>query len=91
LEDIVSKIDSDGNGSVEYSEFLTHALGRKQLSETNLKSFFMIMQPKDTNKPNGLEIIQENQEESSSSDGSENPEDNFQHLEQNAENPEPEI
>lgn len=51
----------------------------------------MIMQPKDTNKPNGLEIIQENQEESSSSDGSENPEDNFQHLEQNAENPEPEI
>lgn len=43
LEDIVSKIDSDGNGSVEYSEFLTHALGRKQLSESNLRSFFMIM------------------------------------------------
>lgn len=43
INEILSKVDQDGNGQIEYSEFLAHALTGKQLSKKNLQSFFQTM------------------------------------------------
>lgn len=45
VEDILENIDDDGNGSIEYHEFLAHAIGRKQLGKKNLESFFSVILP----------------------------------------------
>jgi len=29
FEDLISRIDDDGNGEIEYQEFLAHAVGKK--------------------------------------------------------------
>jgi len=42
----LEKIDFDGNGVIDYSEFLTHALGWKQLSKINVECFFKNMIPR---------------------------------------------
>jgi Ca2+-binding EF-hand superfamily protein len=29
FEDLIARIDDDGNGEIEYQEFLAHAVGKK--------------------------------------------------------------
>jgi Ca2+-binding EF-hand superfamily protein len=36
FDEILEKIDNDGNGQIEYSEFLAHTLSRENLSNKNL-------------------------------------------------------
>ena len=45
MQDLLEKIDFDGNGEIEYSEFLALTLTSKQLSKSNLKSFFGVLIP----------------------------------------------
>jgi len=46
INSIIEKVDYDGNGLIDYSEFLTHTLTKKQLSQQNVTMFFNIMQAK---------------------------------------------
>jgi calcium-dependent protein kinase len=45
IRNIVSKVDVDRNGLIEYSEFLAHSLTRKQLTYDNVKAFFRSIIP----------------------------------------------
>ena len=47
FDELLEKIDADGNGEIEYSEFLAHTLSSKQLNDKNLYSFFNSMIPHD--------------------------------------------
>ena len=47
FEDLLKRIDDDGSGQIEYQEFLAHAIGKKQLSKKNLRSFFNVIIPID--------------------------------------------
>lgn len=40
IDEIISKVDHNKKGLIEYSEFLAHTLTDKQLSSKNLKLFF---------------------------------------------------
>lgn len=45
INTILTKVDVDGNSTIEYSEFVAHALTNKQLSHRNLQLFFDQMKP----------------------------------------------
>ena len=40
IQEILTTIDVDENGSIEFSEFLAYSLTRKQLSEDNIRILF---------------------------------------------------
>ena len=42
---ILRKVDVDGSSTIEYSEFIAHALTNNQLSHRNLQLFFDQMKP----------------------------------------------
>ena len=44
IDTIINKVDHDQNGKIDYSEFLTHSLTKKQLSEENIEMFYKIME-----------------------------------------------
>lgn len=66
IQAILEKIDFDQNGVIDYSEFLTHALGWKQLSKINVACFFKAMIPRSGSK----EFNDRQQDNISSSDSS---------------------
>ncbi len=43
IDEILNKVDQDGNGRIAYSEFLTHSLTEQHLSKENLFGFFRIL------------------------------------------------
>ena len=43
IDVIINKVDHDKNGYIEYSEFLTHSITHKQMSEKNVMMFYNIM------------------------------------------------
>jgi len=47
IEDIIHKADIDKSGKIEYSEFLTQTITKKQLSEANVNTFFTFILPKE--------------------------------------------
>ena len=45
IREILTKVDQDNNKSIEYSEFLAHALTDKHLSRENINAFFKAITP----------------------------------------------
>ena len=45
IREILTKVDQDNNKSIEYSEFLAHALTDKHLSSENINAFFKAITP----------------------------------------------